>query len=56
VTTPDADTLADLIADCAHLPTSLWPTEPQLPLPRLAPVWHVDDRCLAQVLDMDEFV
>jgi hypothetical protein len=56
MTAPDADDLADLIADCTEIPPGLRTARPELPLPRLAPAWSVSDACTAQVRDLDEYV
>jgi hypothetical protein len=52
----DADTLDELVADCAAMPDSLraaLATERPVPAPR---AWQVDEACLAQVRDIDEYV
>ncbi|HET6290290.1 hypothetical protein P3102_26415 [Amycolatopsis sp. QT-25] len=59
VTTPayhlEPESIGELIADCAGIPSSL--QAENLPLPRQsAPPWTVDDRCLAQVADLDAYV
>ncbi len=56
----EPETLGDLIADCAHLPSTLQPEQPadqaRLPRPRAARPWTVDDACHAQVADLDAYV
>ncbi|OAP28192.1 hypothetical protein A4R44_01802 [Amycolatopsis sp. M39] len=56
----EPETLGDLIADCAHLPSALRPERPagqaRLPRPRTARPWTVDDACHAQVADLDAYV
>ena len=52
----EPDSLDDLIADCAEIPNTLRATHPALPQPRAAARWEVDDACLAQVIDLEEFV
>ncbi|MGW7539381.1 hypothetical protein [Amycolatopsis sp. NPDC054798] len=56
----EPETLGDLIADCADLPSALQPERPadqaRLPLPRTARPWTVDDACHAQVADLDAYV
>ncbi|WP_037368046.1 hypothetical protein [Amycolatopsis orientalis] len=56
----EPETIGDLIADCAHLPSELQPERPsgqaRLPRPRAALPWTVDDACHAQVADLDAYV
>jgi hypothetical protein len=52
----EADSIDELIADCAHIPTSVRVSSPHPPLPRRAPDWEVTDGCRAQVEDLDEYV
>ena len=56
----EPETIGELIADCAHLPSALRPpqtaAEARLPLPRAAQPWSVDDACHAQVADLDAYV
>jgi hypothetical protein len=52
----EADSIDDLIADCAQIPSSVRATGPHAPSPRLAPAWEVTDGCRAQVEDLDEYV
>ncbi|MEV4314408.1 hypothetical protein [Actinocrispum sp. NPDC049592] len=54
--TTEADTLDELIADCAEIPSSLRPAGQLALVPRLAPAWEVTDGCRAQVEDLDEYV
>jgi hypothetical protein len=56
VTTPDADSLAELIADCAQIPAGLRTADRAIPLPRTAAGWSVDDACVDQVTELDEYV
>ncbi|HEU5473960.1 MAG TPA: hypothetical protein VFV67_25215 [Actinophytocola sp.] len=53
---PEPESMAELIADCADIPSSLRAERSYLPLPRAATHWEVDDACLAQVQDLDEYV
>lgn len=56
VTTPDADNLGELIADCSAIPPALRTAHPiALPAPRPAD-WAVNDTCLAAVHELDEYV
>lgn len=52
--TPTA-TLRQLIADCAELPPSLCPAQPVVPAPRAAGEWSVDEQCLPQVADLEDY-
>ncbi|WP_165436543.1 hypothetical protein [Amycolatopsis suaedae] len=54
-TFPEAETLDELIADCADIPGGLHATA-ALPAPRAPRPWTVDDACHAQVADADEYV
>ena len=57
MTTPEAESFAELIADCAHIPAVLRTYEQGLPAPRpAAPPWEVDDATFAQVSNLEEFV
>lgn len=47
--------MQELICDCADIPHSLDP-HPALLLPRAAPHWEVNEKCCAQVDDLDEYV
>ena len=51
----EPETLSELIADCALIPTTL--RADNVPLPRLsAPPWQVDEACHAQVAELDAYV
>lgn len=52
----EADSLAELITDCAELPADLRTARPGLPLPRQATAWAISDACLAAVRELDEYV
>ncbi|WP_091629387.1 hypothetical protein [Amycolatopsis saalfeldensis] len=58
--TTEPETLGELIADCAHIPSALHVKTlgaGNLPLPRAtAAPWTVDDACHAQVADLDAYV
>jgi hypothetical protein len=56
VTTPDAESYAELIADCADIPAALRTCEPDLPGPRAATPWEVDEATFAQVSSLEEYV
>jgi hypothetical protein len=56
VTTPDAESIGELIEDCTAIPADLRPTDRALPLPNTAANWSVTDAHLAQVTDLDEYV
>jgi hypothetical protein len=55
VTTPDAESIAELIADCADIPAP-HAGEPVLPGQRAATPWEVDEVAFAQVRGMEEYV
>ena len=48
-------TLFELIEDCADIPFALRTTGPIVPAPRTPVRWEVDDCCLAQVADIDDY-
>ena len=48
--------MAELIEDCTAIPPALRSGHQELPLPRTAPAWSVNDTCQAQVNDLDEYV
>ncbi|WP_169732957.1 hypothetical protein [Haloechinothrix halophila] len=54
-TVKEPETWQQLIADCADIPRTLNP-HPAVILPRAAPQWEVDEKCEAQVADLDEYV
>jgi hypothetical protein len=54
--TTEPDTIAELIADCAQIPTSVRESPSTPPIPRRAAAWEVTDSCRAQVDDLDEYV
>lgn len=57
MTTPEAESFAELIADCADIPAALWTCDQGLPVPRAAATpWEVDDATFAQVSNLEEFV
>jgi hypothetical protein len=56
VTTPEPESFAELIADCAAIPTELRASEQNLPGPRAATPWEVDDATFAQVSSLEEYV
>jgi len=56
VTTSEAESYAELIADCADIPASLMTCDHELPGPRAATPWEVDDATFAQVSDLEEYV
>lgn len=53
---PDAEEIAELIADCSEIPRALRTGHHALPLPRTAAPWTVNDTCLAAVDELDEYV
>ncbi|MCG8916842.1 hypothetical protein L6E12_13680 [Actinokineospora sp. PR83] len=60
MSTPEADTMAELIADCADLPTGLTVdselVSAGIPAARAAAPWRVSEANAAQVTDLDEYV
>ncbi|HYQ66026.1 hypothetical protein [Actinophytocola sp.] len=56
MTTPEAESFAELIADCAAIPAELRASEQNLPGPRAATPWEVDDATFAQVSSLEEYV
>ncbi|SFQ37046.1 hypothetical protein SAMN05421810_106330 [Amycolatopsis arida] len=52
----EPETLGELIADCAEIPTDLRPGPPPAPRSTVVEPWTVDDACLAQVADLDTYV
>jgi hypothetical protein len=56
VTTPDAASIAELIDDCAQLPTTFRDSIQPAALPATATSWQVSEGNLAQVSGLDEYV
>jgi hypothetical protein len=56
VTTPEAESFAELIADCADIPSALMTYDHELPNPRAATPWEVDEATFAQVSSLEEYV
>ena len=57
MTTPEAESFAELIADCADIPTALRTCDQALPAPRAAAApWEVDEATFAQVSNLEEYV
>jgi hypothetical protein len=56
VTTPEAESYAELIADCAEIPAALQKGEHTLPTPRAVTPWEVDEATFAQVSSLEEYV
>jgi hypothetical protein len=55
VTTPEAESFAELIADCADIPQSLQEGGPALPGQREPAPWEVDEGTFAQVRTLEEY-
>ncbi|QWF78179.1 hypothetical protein [Amycolatopsis sp. CA-230715] len=51
----EPETLGELIADCALIPSSLVTETPAVP-PQAARPWTVDDTCQAQVAEYDAYI
>jgi hypothetical protein len=47
--------MAELIADCADIPAGLRTPTGTIPLPRSAEGWSVNEACLDQVRQLDEY-
>jgi hypothetical protein len=56
VTTPEAESFAELIADCADIPHALRDGGDALPGPREPAPWEVDEATFAQVRTLEEYV
>ncbi|WP_166664469.1 hypothetical protein [Actinophytocola oryzae] len=56
MTNPEAESFAELIADCADIPAALRTRGQDLPGQRAASPWEVDDATFAQVSNLEEFV
>jgi len=56
VRNPEADTLDELIEDCAAMPAELRPRGGALPEPGAAEPWQVTDACAAQVAGLEIYV
>lgn len=55
MTTPEAESFAELIADCADIPDALRAGDPALPGQRAATPFEIDDVAFAQVSGLDEY-
>ncbi|MGX7826935.1 hypothetical protein ACTG9Q_17755 [Actinokineospora sp. 24-640] len=55
MSTLEPESIGDLIADCADIPSDLLAAA-DLPGPRAAATWSVDEKCVAQVADLDAYV
>ncbi|TDP96105.1 hypothetical protein [Labedaea rhizosphaerae] len=56
MTTPEADSIGELIDDCAQLPTTFRDTFRPADLPVAATAWQVSEGNLDQVKGLDEYV
>jgi hypothetical protein len=56
VTTPEPESFAQLIADCADIPQALRDGGAALPGQREPAPWEVDEATFAQVSSLEEFV
>ncbi|WP_165401347.1 hypothetical protein [Herbihabitans rhizosphaerae] len=52
----DAESIAEFITDCSDIPESLRGSRGDVPQPRAVVPWRVDDACLNQVRELDEYV
>ncbi|MBP2186288.1 hypothetical protein [Amycolatopsis magusensis] len=55
-TLTEPETIGELIADCADLPAELHACASTPATPKAAPHWTVDERCHAQVAELDAYV
>jgi hypothetical protein len=55
MTTPEADSIEELISDCEEIPTPLRAATRSIPLPRLAAKWTVSDSCVDQVRNIEDY-
>jgi hypothetical protein len=56
VSTPEVESMAELIADCADIPATVRTAPPDVPSPRAAAAWSVDETCLAQAPEFDDYL
>lgn len=56
VSTPEAETIDELIADCADIPSALRTAATTVPLPRAGGDWAVSEACVEQVSWPDDYV
>jgi hypothetical protein len=56
VTTPEAESFAELIADCADIPHALRDGGQALPGQREPASWEVDEATFDQVSSLEEYV
>src|ERR1700754_3543127 len=54
VTTPEADSIDELIADCADIPAGVRTAAPVIPGSRAAAGWTVPDSCVDQARQLDD--
>ncbi|HEX7658295.1 MAG TPA: hypothetical protein VF444_02355 [Pseudonocardiaceae bacterium] len=55
-TATDAESIGELIDDCAEIPRAVCTSQTLLPLPMAAAPWTVNDTCVQQVEDLDDYV
>lgn len=55
VTVPEADTMAELIEDCAGIPGQVRARHTPIPEPGAARPWRVDEACSKQVADLEDY-
>ena len=56
MTTPEPESYAELIEDCADIPRALRDGGPTLPGQREPAPWEVDEETFAQVNGLEEYV
>jgi hypothetical protein len=55
VTTAEQLSMSELIDDCARLPEAVQHPAPPPQRPHKAPPWQVDDKCVSQVAELDDY-
>lgn len=56
VSTPEAETIGELIADCADIPAAVRTAVTAVPLPGTSGDWTVTEECVERVSGLDEYV
>ncbi len=56
MTTPEADSIDELIADCADIPAGVRTAAAVIPGPRGATGWTVPDACVDQARQLDDYL
>jgi hypothetical protein len=53
---PEYESVAEMVSDCAEIPLQLRACERTVPEPRASRPWAVNERCLAAVHGLDDYV